>query len=51
MVNAKLVELPFFRKLVEKEKEDYEEYKENIMQSYNTPPHFLDESRIYENEW
>lgn len=44
----KLREQKFFQKLVEKEREKYEQYKENALSSMNTPQ-FLDESRFYEN--
>ena len=44
----KLREQKFFQRLVEKEREKYEQYKENALSSMNTPQ-FLDESRYYEN--
>ena len=45
----KLTDLPFFRKMVEREQLNYEQYKEKLSRKGESS--LLDESRICENEW
>jgi hypothetical protein len=43
---SKLREMNFFQRLVEKEHEHYEKYKENLISAMNSPQ-FMDESRFF----